>query len=85
MEEINKPYCVVDTAVTRLRYLSTLSNLEEAEVFRLAGLNVQDLGYKAVDHLAFQKWLDKKNEEIDKLENFGMKLFENKLPDWFPS
>lgn len=84
IEQIVNTPDVVEFTVTRLRQISSLSNLDVDDVFEWAGVNLDNLNVNAVHREAYWKLMIMKMAERDRLQQFGMQLFESTLTDWVP-
>lgn len=73
-----------ETAAIRISDLNNWSNVPVPELFSLGGVNIYYAKLPFIDQLGFDTFVRLKNNETERLENFGKKLFENKLPDWRP-
>ena len=79
----NEP-SLTETAVIRLKELNKWSNVDFDELLRLCGIDIHNPELPFIDQLGYDTIVKLKNKETEHLENFGMKLFQNKLPDWRP-
>ena len=73
------------TACTRILQLNRWSNVAVDELFHLGGVDVSNPELPFIDKLGYDTIVKTKNQEIEHLENFGIQLFANKLPDWIPA
>lgn len=85
MEQAVNSTDILDFTVTRLRQLSTLSNIDIDQVFELAGVDLHKLNEDPIHQQAYWKLMNMHKAERERLQQFGIQLFENKLPDWFPA
>jgi hypothetical protein len=76
---------VLDFTVIRLRQLSRLSNIDIDQVFELVGVDLHKLNEDLIHQQAYCRLINMHKEERERLQQFGVQLFENKLPDWLPS
>lgn len=76
---------VLDFTVIRLRQLSRLSNIDIDEVFELVGVDLHKLNEDLIHQQAYWKLIRMHQAERERLQQFGVQLFENKLPDWMPA
>lgn len=79
----NEP-SVIETAAIRLKGLNDWSNLDLNELLHFCGIDIYNPNLPAIDQRGYDTIIEQKNKEIEHLENFGMQLFENKLPNWRP-
>lgn len=79
----NEP-SLIETAVIRLNELKNWSNVDLDELLRLSGIDIYNPDLSYIDRLGYDTIVKLKNKETEHLENFGMQLFENKLPAWRP-
>jgi hypothetical protein len=84
MEQAGNNPDVLDFTVTRLRQLATLSNIDIDQVFELAGVDLHKLNEDIIHQQAYWKLIRMHQAERERLQQFGIQLFANKLPDWLP-
>jgi hypothetical protein len=84
MEQAGNNPDVLDFTVTRLRQLATLSNIDIDQVFELAGMDLHKLNEDLFHQQVYWKLIRMHQAERESLQQFGIQLFANKLPDWFP-
>ena len=84
VEQTGNTQDVLHFTVTRLRQLSTLSNMDIDQVFELAGVNLDNVNEEPINQQAYWKLMKMNQEEREKLQQFGKALFENKLTNWLP-
>jgi hypothetical protein len=68
----------------RLLDLNNWSNVRIEELVQLSGIDPSDPDLPFIDRLGFDTIVRTKNLQIEHLENFGIQLFQNKLPNWTP-
>ncbi len=83
--ENNDAQELLRSLVTRLMQFALLSNLDIDEVFEWAGVNLDTLNEDFVHQTAYWEVIKMKRAERERLQQFGIQLFENKLPDWIPA
>ena len=83
--EDNNAQELLRSLVTRLMQFALLSNLDIDEVFEWAGVNLDTLNEDFVHRTAYWEVIRMKRAERERLQQFGIQLFENKLPDWIPA
>jgi hypothetical protein len=83
--EDNDAQELLRSLVTRLMQFALLSNLDIDEVFEWAGVNLDTLNEDFVHQTAYWEVIKIKRAEREKLQQFGIQLFESKLPDWIPA
>jgi hypothetical protein len=83
--EDNDAQELLRSLVTRLMQFALLSNLDIDEVFEWAGVNLNTLNEDFVHQTAYWEVIRMKRAERERLQQFGIQLFENKLPDWIPA
>lgn len=84
-KEDNDSQELLSFMVTRLMQFALLSNLDIDEVFEWAGVNLDNLNEDFVHQTAYREVIRMKRAERERLQQFGIQLFENKLPDWIPA
>ena len=84
-KEDNDAQELLSFLVTRLMQFALLSNLDIDEVFEWAGVNLDNLNEDFVHQTAYWEVIKMKRAERERLQQFGIQLFENKLPDWIPA
>lgn len=84
-EEDNDDQELLSFLVTRLMQFALLGNLDIDEVFEWAGVNLNTLNEDFAHQTAYWEVIKMKKAERERLQQFGIQLFENKLPDWFPA
>ena len=83
--EDNDAQELLRSLVTRLMQFALLGNLDIDEVFEWAGVNLDTLNEDFVHQTAYWEVIKMKRAERERLQQFGIQLFENKLPDWVPA
>jgi len=83
--EDNDAQELLRSLVTRLMQFALLSNLDIDEVFEWAGVNLDTLNEDFVHQTAYWEVIRMKRAERERLQQFGIQLFESKLPDWIPA
>ena len=83
--EDNDAQELLRSLVTRLMQFALLSNRDIDEVFEWAGVNLDTLNEDFVHQTAYWEVIKIKRAERERLQQFGIQLFENKLPDWIPA
>ena len=83
--EDNDAQELLRSLVTRLMQFALLSNLDIDEVFEWAGVNLDTLNEDFVHQTAYWEVIRMRKAERERLQQFGIQLFENKLPDWIPA
>lgn len=75
---------ITEETVTRVILLGKLSNIRLQEMVNLTGIDTSRTDQQDIDLHAFRLLIQAKNQEVEKLEETGVKLFESKLRDWRP-